>query len=233
MFSTTSFVGENLIQDYLNYASKTKEIEFVNVGSKKLYQIYLNNLNKNKHNLGLVTNHKSALDTLLASYGQEKLVEVNGKQVRRLVLDLDNVNYKDLQDHLLGDFVFIDNNTKHLIVIDTIDYKEDSPNLVTTKYIRKKLMKLKKRCHMYKHLASESVGKGSYYISILWNSRSDLDLLEFIEQSHEQNKQLRSKYSKAKAAGDLTEVAKILTQIHVKTNIDLTELTFDVTERIY
>jgi hypothetical protein len=230
--STNSYVGENQLQDYINYAHKNNELQIVNLGSKKLYQIYLNNKKDihNKNNVKLVTNHKNVLDTLIASYGTEVLVSVNNKQVRRLVLDINNVNYQELQDHLLGDFVFIYNN--NLIVIDAIHYI-DNPNVKTTKYIQDKLMKLKRRCHMFKHVANETVGKGSQYLSIVWNTNSEEDLLEFIDKVHEENKLLRKRYKKAKDACDMKEVARILTSIHVKTNIDLSELSFDVTEGIY
>lgn len=230
--STTGYISEFQLEDYLNYAHKNKEIEIVNLGSKKLYQLYLENTAKSNR-AALVTNHKSTIDILLKSYGQERLVNVNGKQVRRLVLDIEQVNYKELQDQLLGDFVFIHKATKQLVIVDNTSYDEEIPNNISSKYIQKKLLKLKRRCHFYKTIAKEVVGKGSYYLSIVWNSNTEQDLLEFIEQSHLENKHLRSQFTIAKAANELSDISKILTRIHVKTNIDLTKLSFDVTERIY
>lgn len=228
--NTKGYVSEFQLEDYLNYANNQKEIEIVNIGSKNLYQLYLETSSKSK-STSLVTNHKSSVDTLLSSYGQETLVNLNGKQIRRLVLDINQVNYKDLQDQLLGDFVFVHKSTNQLIIVDNTDYNEQDPNQFSSKNIQKKLLKLKRRCFLYKALAARITGKGSHYLSVVWNSNSDDDLLEFLDNAHLQNKYLRHTYKKQKLKG--FNVSGILTQIHVKTNINLDNLSFDVTKNIY
>ena len=231
MFVTTKgYVSEFQLADYLNYANKQKEIKIVDIGSKNLYNLYLETSSKSK-STNLVTNHKSSVDTLLSSYGQETLVSINGKQVRRLVLDINQVKYTELQDQLLGDFVFIHKATNQLVIVDNIDYNENCPNQLSSKNIQKKLLKLKRRCYLYKALAARITGKGSNYLSVVWNSNSDDDLLDFLDNAHLQNKYLRHTYKKQKANG--FNVSGILTQIHVKTNIDLDKLSFDVTKNIY
>lgn len=231
MFITTKgYVSEFQLEDYLNYANNQKEIEIIDIGSKNLYQLYLETSSKTK-STSLVTNHKSSIDTLLQSYGQETLVSINGKQVRRLQLDINQVNYKDLQDQLLGDFVFVHKSTNQLIIVDNIDYNEQDPNHFSSKNIQKKLLKSKRRCYLYKALAARIIGKGSNYLSVVWNSNSDDDLLEFLDNAHLHNKYLRHTYKKQKSKG--FNVSGILTQIHVKTNINLDNLVFDVTKNIY
>ena len=231
MFVTTKgYVSEFQLADYLNYANKQKEIKIVDIGSKNLYQLYLETSSKSK-STSLVTNHKSSVDTLLSSYGQETLVSIKGKQVRRLQLDINQVNYKELQDQLLGDFVFVHKATNQLVIVDNIDYNEKQPNELSSKYIQKKLLKLKRRNYLYKALAGKIIGKGSHYLSVVWNSNSDDDLLDFLDNANLQNKYLRHTYNKQKANG--FNVSGILTQIHVKTNIDLDKLSFDVTKNIY
>ena len=141
MFVTTKgYVSEFQLSDYINYANKQKEIEIVDIGSKNLYQLYLETSSKSK-STSLVTNHKSSVDTLLSSYGQETLVSIKGKQVRRLQLDINQVNYKELQDQLLGDFVFV-HKANQLVIVDNIDYNENCPNQLSSKNIQKKLFKL-------------------------------------------------------------------------------------------
>ena len=228
--NTKGYVSEFQLEDYLNYAKYQKEIEIIDIGSKNLYQLYLETAAKS-NSKALVTNHKSTIDALLASYGQETLVSINGKQVRRLVLDIDQVKYTDLQDQLLGDFVFVHKNTNLLIIVDNTDYNPKEFNLLSSKNIQKKLLKLKRRCYLYKALAAQVIGKGSNYLSVVWNSNSDDDLLEFLDSAHLQNKYLRHTYNKQKTKG--FNVSGILTQIHVKTNIDLDKLCFDVTKGIY
>lgn len=231
MFVTTKgYISEFQLEDYLNYANKQKEIEIVDIGSKNLYLLYLETSSKSK-SASLVTNHKSSIDKLLSSYGQETLVNLNGKQVRRLVLDINQVNYKELQDQLLGDFVFIHKATNQLVIVDNIDYNEKYANEISSKNIQKKLLKLKRRCYLYKALAHKIIGKGSNYFSVVWNSNSEDDLIDFLDNANLQNKYLRNQYNKQKYTGG--NVSGILTQIHVKTNIDLNKLSFDVTKNIY
>lgn len=228
--TTTGYVSEFQVENYLKYAHKTGEIQLINIGSKTLYKIYLNCVINSKSK-GLVVNHKSSLDSLLASYGQETLEYVNGKQVRRLKLDIEQVNYKDLQDQLIGDFCFYYPKINQIIIVDNTHYNEHKPNLISTKNIQRKLYKLKQRSFLYKALCKEIMGINSYYISVLWNENKSSDLLETIEQWHLKNIQLRSLYKKIKQKGE--DVNSVLTQIHVKTNINLTNLYFDITEGIY
>lgn len=228
--TTTGYVSEFQLEDYLNYANRQKEIEIIDIGSKNLYQLYLETSSKSK-SASLVTNHKSSVDKLLSTYGQETLVNINGKQVRRLVLDINQVNYKELQDQLLGDFVFIHKATNQLVIVDNIDYNEKYTNQLSSKNIQKKLLKLKRRCYLYKALAHKVIGKGSNYLSVVWNSNSEDDLLKYLDNAHLQNKYLRHQYNKQKANG--FNVSGILTQIHVKTNIDVNNFSFDVTKNIY
>lgn len=224
------YVGEFTVQDYLEYAKKTGEILPIELGNRVLYKMYLNNLSRSKSE-ALLTNHKSSLDSLLASYGQETLVNLNGKQVRRLQLNIEKVPYKELQDQLVGDFVFYYPKINQLIIVDNIHYDSKNPNLHSTANIQRKLHKLRNRNFMYKVMAKEILELNCNYISILWNSNSSKDLLEEIVHWHEQNKYLRKFYTKMKKAGE--NVNSILTQIHVKTNIDLSLLEFDITEGFY
>ena len=85
-------------------------------------------------------------------------------------------------------------------------------------YLLAKLVKMKKRSKLFQKLAQLQMGNPTKYLSIVWNGRSEKDLLEFIDEKEEENISLRRKYNEVK---ENKSVSKILTQIHVKTNIFL------------
>ena len=218
--SPNGYSTELSISRYVDYADNNGEIKKVNIGSKRLYELFKNNIQSNKERYGksfsLEANHKEIIEELTAQFGSETLVEVSGKSCRRLQLDIMNVCYKELQDHILGDFVFTYKGT--LIVLDVVDY-DQRMNSFFKDYLLAKLVKMKKRSKLFQKLAQLQMGNPTKYLSIVWNGRSEKDLLEFIDEKEEENISLRRKYNEVKE--NKSEVSKILTQIHVKTNIFL------------